>query len=180
MGVTGVLSRIPRAGRVWLALPVQAAAAGIVFCILGFVMTLVGSLYDGVISLIGYILAPVILSVTTVGIVVVVGLPLRIIRRLRDWWTSHGGWFLGAGLAGFLTLVLSYFLGDAGPIQIPPSGGDPGGTVYGPDWRLFLPGWFVLAFSIVHFWWPRTWRASARRTAPGGSAPARDAECVSL
>lgn len=180
MSVAGVLSRIPKAGRVWLTLPLQAAAAGIVVFIVGFAMTLVGSLYDGVISVIGYLLAPVILSVTTVGIAVVLGLPLRIFRRLRDWWTSHGGWFLGAGVVAFLTLVLSYFLGDAGPIQIPPSEGNPGGTVYGPDWRLFLPGWFVLAFSIVHFWWPRTWRPSSRGTDPGGSALARDAERVSL
>ena len=157
----------------------QAAAAGVVFFVLGFVMTVVGSLYDGVISLIGYFVAPAILSTASVGIVLVLGLPLRIVRRLRDWWTSHGGWFLGAGAVAFLTLLLSYFLGDAGPVQIPPSDGDPGGTVYGPDWGLFLPGWFVLAFSIVHFWWPKTWRSSSVRSAPGDRATARDADHIS-
>jgi len=175
MTVAGVLSRIPLAGRVWLALPVQAAAAGAVFFVLGFVMTVIGSLYDGVISFIGYLLVPAILSTATVGIVVVLGLPLRIVPRLREWWTSHGGWFLGAGVVSFVVLLLSYVIGDAGPVLIAPSVGDPGGEVYGPDWRLFLPGWFVLAMSVTHFWWPRAWRPRASRRAANTAVPVHSA-----
>jgi hypothetical protein len=61
-------------------------------------------------------------------------------------------------------LVLSYFVGLAGPIHQPAGYGQPAFTVYAPDWRLFVVGWFFMGFGLAHAWWPFSWRTSAGRS----------------
>ncbi|WAA66340.1 hypothetical protein [Microbacterium oxydans] len=79
----------------------------------------------------------------------VIGLPLRIVRSARRWWFHHGAWFLALlGLAA-IGMVLSYFVGDAGPVHdAEPEW--PSTNGYAPDDRLFVPSLFVLAFATMH------------------------------
>jgi hypothetical protein len=79
----------------------------------------------------------------------VAGLPLRVSPRARRWWFRHAWWFFtlfGLAVGGML---LSYVLGDAGPVHnaeadLPLTDG------YVPDARLFVPSLVVLAFATMH------------------------------
>jgi hypothetical protein len=163
MAVAAPPAMSPRAAG-WWSLPGHALLAGAALFVAGFVFTLLGSPYDGILSWLGYVIWPAVMTVVSVPIVVALGLPLRIARPLRRWWMTHGGWLDALATVGLGVLVLSYFVDLAGPIHQPAGYGQPAFTVYAPDWRLFVVGWFFMGFGLAHAWWPFSWRTSAGRS----------------
>jgi hypothetical protein len=88
-----------------------------------------------------------ILSLATISICVVVGLPLRL-TALGSWWRQRGYLALGGALAG--GGVLGFFLLSAGATEAAGTGGPSALVVAGS-------GWFLLAFSLLHVFPPDTW-----------------------
>ncbi|AVL97779.1 MULTISPECIES: hypothetical protein [Microbacterium] len=77
------------------------------------------------------------------------GLPLRIVPRARRWWFRHAGWFFALFGVAAGGLLLSYVVGEAGPVRYAQSGW-PVSDGYVPDARLFVPSLAVLAFATMH------------------------------
>jgi hypothetical protein len=103
---------------------------------------------DGVGALLLCLLAAVITSAMSTVFVLILGLPLRIGRRLRLWWIRNGELAFVGTVVGAAMLIASSVLGNGGA----------------PNGWLLVPGWILFAFSLAHTWWPDRWRPARLRT----------------
>lgn len=107
--------------------------------------TSIGGQYTEGLQVIGF----AFLSTPLTILVFLLGLPLRIVPSARRWWFRHAGWSLalfGLAAAG---MILSYFVGDAGPVHYTEDDW-PLTDGYVPDARLFFSSLVVLAFATMH------------------------------
>jgi hypothetical protein len=135
------------ARRAWLALPIHMVICGAVLFADGGL--LFSSVFDGVAT---DIEVAVIAAVTTIA-ALAVGLPLRAIPAARRWWMAHPLPTLIAVGVALAVAVLAWMTGSAGPQRFS-FDGEPSYVAYVPDWRLAIAGWFLLAFTTAHAWWP--------------------------
>jgi len=108
--------------------------------------------YDGVLTLIGMVILPIIVAIPSALIVLVIGLPIRLVPPVRRWWLSHGEYTLIGAVGGFIVLIVGVVLARAGA-----EAGSPGVD----GWQFLVSGWSVFCLSTMHFVWPRRWRRSA-------------------
>jgi hypothetical protein len=135
---------------------VQTAISWLVLMILLFVGAGFGSsYYDGAMTIIGTTL----LGIVTNVLVALIGLPLRLIPVTRRWLQRHGRIMLSVAALGVAAVIAGLALGH--PATIHDEFGRPmaGWDALAP---LYLTGWFLTAFAILHTWWPRAWT-------PGGA-----------
>ncbi|MFP1603864.1 hypothetical protein ACLD0U_14375 [Microbacterium sp. 2216-1] len=78
-----------------------------------------------------------------------VGLPLRLAPRARRWWREHTSWFLALLGLAVVCILLSYVVGDAGPIKYDEADW-PLVDGYVPEWRLLIPSLALMAFATMH------------------------------
>jgi hypothetical protein len=64
---------------------------------------------------------------------------------------------LSAAALGVAAVIAGLALGHPATIQDEFGRPIPGWEAFAP---LYLTGWFVTAFAIVHTWWPRAWTPS--------------------
>ena len=83
----------------------------------------------------------------TVGVVSLVGLPLRVGRRLRPWWEQSGPTMLIVAVVGLLSVILGLALWT--PVTYTDEFGGPV-AIREANPFLFWGGWFALAFGIMH------------------------------
>lgn len=132
----------------------QTAVSWFVLMILLVVGTAFGpDYYDGIFTIIGTVL----LGILTNVVVAVVGLPLRLIRATRRWLQRNGQIMLFVAAGGVVAVIAGLFLGHPATSQDEFGRPIPDWEAFGP---LYLSGWFVTAFAIVHTWWPRAWTPS--------------------
>jgi hypothetical protein len=132
----------------WLALPIHAVICGAFMLVdSAFIF---GNVFDGIGTVVEIF---VVASATTIG-VLLVGLPLRIIPPLRRFWIRHSVATLIAVAVSLAVVVLAWFVGGAGMQHYPSFEGQPAFDSYAPDWPLSIVGWFALAFTTAHAWWP--------------------------
>lgn len=86
-----------------------------------------------------------LLSLATIGICFLVGLPLRLTAFGR-WWRQRAFLALGGAIAGGALLVLSLFL----------EGSQSGTSTEPKSLVLASSGWFLLAFCLLHIFPPDT------------------------
>lgn len=95
------------------------------------------------------LIALVLISIT-IFLCLLLGLPLRKNTRLANWWKARQVIpLLGTGLA-FLFFMLSFVPGFSDPTQVELD--DMIIETNMPNSALTICGWFVLAFSMVHFY----------------------------
>jgi hypothetical protein len=87
-----------------------------------------------------------VLSLATISVCVVVGLPLRL-TALGNWWRQRGYLALGGALAGGGLLGLFLLSGGAT---------EAAATTGSSALVLACSGWFLLAFSLLHIFPPDT------------------------
>jgi Na+/phosphate symporter len=112
----------------------------------------VAAYYDGGLTAVAWMLGAAYYSVITVSVVSVAGLPLRRSRAARAWCTAH--WWVslvGSAVALALIVLSSVRANDATYLD---EHGIPE-YVSEANLPLALVGWFVLAFCLMHTWWPR-------------------------
>jgi len=119
--------------------------------------------YDGGLSAIAWILGGAYYSVITVCIVTVVGLPLRNRLRPRAWLVQRW-WIPLTGIALGLVLVALGSLRASDVTAIDATGYRE--YVDGPNLPLSLLGWFMLAFCLMHTWWPARGSRARRAVTP--------------
>jgi len=105
-----------------------------------------------------------ILSVITISIVSVAGLPLRVIRGVRTWWVARR-WIALAGIAVGLVLVVLSAVRSSDETYT-----RDGYEYYleQGNYPLAVVGWFILAFFAMHSWSPE--RGSGARQAATAEA----------
>lgn len=142
----------------WALLPAHVFLTGLITYVAIAAWTVIGGAYTEGLQVIGFAIYSAQLTI----LVFVVGLPLRIASSVRRWWFRHAAWSLalfGLAAAGVL---LSFFVGDAGPVHYPETADWPSTDGYEPDTRVFLPSLLVLAFATMHLLPPlRRWRTPA-------------------
>lgn len=152
----------PRASKftslAWALLPVQVFLTGLITYVVIAAWTVIGGAYTEGLQVIGF---AYLSAQLTIG-AFLVGLPLRIAESARRWWFRHALWALALfGLAA-VGLLLSFVVGDAGPVHYAETAEWPATDGYGPDTRVFLPSLVVLAFATMHLLPPlRRWRTAA-------------------
>ncbi|MFJ2552612.1 hypothetical protein [Microbacterium sp. NPDC087591] len=111
--------------------------------------------YDGIVSLIGWGIAAVVISVASMIVAMVIGLPVRLAPRLRSRWLANGEITIAGaavGLVSCLAIVASMETPDASE------------TSGAPDplmWALLVAR-ALFAISIAHFVWPMRWTTRVR------------------
>jgi hypothetical protein len=79
------------------------------------------------------------------------GLPVRLVRRLRRWWVARPYVVLAILVLGVAMIALSIVTGRT--VDFSPDGYTTDGTTF-VVWNdaLLYPGLLVIAFSICHYW----------------------------
>lgn len=95
----------------------------------------------------------VIAAVTTIA-ALIVGLPLRLVPGLRRVWLRHPLVTVVAVGASIVVAVTAWFIGEAGMQHFTSFQGMPAYEAYVPDWPVAVTGWFLLAVTSAHAWWP--------------------------
>ena len=135
---------------------------------IGLVVCVVSGPYDDLLTVVGWLFWSAVLAVVTTMAVLVVGLPLRLVPRLRSWWSCNGEYTLLGGGLGVLLIAGSFLAGH--PDTVTMDGVDL--PVFQPQGGLLLAGWTALAFSCAHVRWPRTWTRAIRGRMDRGTSVA--------
>lgn len=110
--------------------------------------------FDGLFGLV--IIQPIIgaiLSLLTIFLCLLAGLPIRLNKNLNHWWTTHFYISLLGAVCGLIFLALAFLpnLQDTVTTQI-----DGQETIkHIPNSFLAYTGWFLTAFSLLHLYPPR-------------------------
>ena len=91
-----------------------------------------------------------LISTFTVAVCFVVGLPLRLNKKLFMWWSNRFYFPIGLGVTGVALLILSLVYTEVGTYH----DGDMLLTTTTPNGWLLASGWFVLGFSVLHLFPP--------------------------
>lgn len=93
-------------------------------------------------------------TMVSMAAVVLIGLPIRLIPKVRRWWIENGEIGVSGIILGCVAIVASYIRGHAKE-----------GTAHGmehtawiPDFPCLLAGWFAMSFFLTHVWFPLRWR----------------------
>ena len=131
-----------------------------------YMVAMVMTVYDGPLSLIFQPIMGALFAGAAVLLCLVLGLPIRLIAKLRRpwqrlWWLPF---FLGA--VGLVLMVLSW----QPPFQQIIHDYDTGMDVQTFQPALALSGWLLSVFAALHFWFP--FPKFLRRAQTGGHAQA--------
>jgi hypothetical protein len=133
-----------------------ALLVGVFYYMLAMAMTV----YDGVLSLIFQPIIAVILTTIGIGIVWLVGLPIRLFSGLRSWWIDHWWISFAIGTVAFVMMWASWL--PSLRIQ-----------VWNPDLEshedsfhplLGFGGWLLTVFAVFHFFPPLKSRDRTSKT----------------
>jgi hypothetical protein len=95
----------------------------------------------------------IILSIITVIICGILGLPIRLNKRLNNWWRTHFYISILIGLLGLVACVISLMPGFIEEITYRMDGMDMTQTV--PNQILSTSGWFLVAMGALHTYPPK-------------------------
>lgn len=109
--------------------------------------------YDSILSVVGWPIAALAISFSSMVIALLVGLPLRLVPALRARWLAHGEWTVAGVIIGLASTIV--IIAAAPMITVV----DETGIYEARDitWWAQLGAWFLFAFSIAHFVWPLKW-----------------------
>lgn len=109
--------------------------------------------YDGVMSLIGWMVSAVSIAVISMVVALLAGLPLRLVPTLRSRWLANGELTVAGVALGFVVIEIviaaapvATVVDEFGPYEARDVNG----------WALLI-AWSLFAFSVAHFVWPLRW-----------------------
>lgn len=134
------------ARKAWSLLPAQVFLTGLITYVSIATWTAVGGAYTEGLQVVGF----AFLSTPITILVFMLGIPFRAASPLRSWWLQRAGWMFVLFALAAGAMVLSYFVGEAGPVHYVETIDWPETEGYEPDARLFFPAFFALAFATMH------------------------------
>lgn len=143
----------------WILLLAQITGAGLVVPIVGAALLLsFCTEYDGLVTLIGTVIVPVVIAIPSIAIALLLGLPVRFIPAWRRTWWAHGGATLVVTAAGLVVAIVGLGLSHAAV-------GAASTSLAG--WWVLLAGWIFFCLGAVHFVWPKRWSGIVTGAARG-------------
>ena len=117
-----------------------------------YMLAVIMTVYDGLLSLIFQPIVGAILTGIVIAVLLLVGLPIRLVKSINEWWRAH--WWIGfiIGSVAFLMMLLSWIP----RFQV---------KVYDPELQmevssfhpvLAIGGWVLTIFAVLHFYPPLT------------------------
>jgi hypothetical protein len=134
-----------------IAIPqiIAAMIIGVCYYMLAVAMTV----YDGILSMILQPIMGAIFSGIAIILLLILGLPIRLVKKINIWWKAH--WWLAfvIGSAAFGMMVLSWM--PLFRVQVM----DPefGTMVDSFHPVLAIGGWLLTLFAVLHFYPPIPW-----------------------
>lgn len=127
-----------------------AFVVGLGYYLLAMAMTV----YDGLMSM---ILQPIMGAVCTVVVIImmlVIGLPIRLMKKLNRWWIRR--WWLAMllGALAFVMMMVSWMP----QLRIKLLDPDTGCQIDSFHPPLAITGWMLTIFAVLHFFPPLPWR----------------------
>ena len=95
----------------------------------------------------------IILSILTVIVCGLVGLPIRLNSRLNNWWRTHFYVSIIIGFLGLVACAISLMPGFVEEVTYRMDGMDMTQTV--PNQTLSISGWFLVAIGTLHTYPPK-------------------------
>ena len=134
-----------------IAIPqiIAAMIIGVCYYMLAVAMTV----YDGILSMIFQPVMGAIFSGIAIVLLLIVGLPIRLIKKVNMWWKAH--WWLPffIGSVAFCMMVLSWMPHFRVQIMDP----EFGTMVDSFHPVLAIGGWLLTLFAVLHFYPPMPW-----------------------
>jgi len=97
------------------------------------------------------IIAIIISSLTIIGCLIV-GLPIRLINKLNEWWIANFYFSIIGVIVGFLILFISFLPMFKDTITVDVDGEQ---TIKEVPNLILIIGWFLISFSLIHLYPPR-------------------------
>ncbi|MFF1574181.1 hypothetical protein ACFVWR_15670 [Leifsonia sp. NPDC058292] len=143
-----------------LLLAIECGATLVVMFFTGLGVILAArSPYEGMLSVIGWLVWSAAAALLTTAVVALIGSPIRLIPRLRRWWIDNGEVMVAGAPLGGALIVVSFLLGQEETIRAASS---QWFEMLMPNGWLLLAGWVLLSFSCAHLRWPRRWAVRPR------------------
>ena len=128
---------------------ITALMVGVCYYMLAMAMTV----YDGILSLIFQPIVGTIITSIAIAVLLVLGLPIRHLPRLHQWWRKHGWFVFVLGTMAFGMMHASWLP----PLRIQTTHPDLGTSVDSFHPVLAFGGWMLTIFSVLHFYPPLPW-----------------------
>jgi hypothetical protein len=92
----------------------------------------------------------VVVPLVSMAAMVLLGLPIRRVPKLRRWWIANWEVSIVGIILGCLAVIASYLHGH------PQEGWAEGHhySAWAPDYPLLLAGWLMMSFFLTHAWFP--------------------------
>ena len=91
-----------------------------------------------------------ILSSITIALCLLIGLPIRLMARVKQWWYEKPIIPLLGFVIGLLLLLLAFHAAFTETVQVVIDGEPVEKQV--PNLTIAVTGWFITAFSLLHFY----------------------------
>jgi len=92
----------------------------------------------------------IVFSTITIACCIILGLPIRLVSKLRKWWSGKPTFTILGILFGVILLFVSLNSNFADHTTVMIDGEKR--TKQIPNFTLALGGWFLTAFSVLHFY----------------------------
>jgi len=113
-----------------------------------YIIAMMMTTYDGVLSMIFQPIMGAIFAAITVVLCFILGLPIRLIRSVREMWRRVWWLPLFFGAGGFVLMVMSWVL----RVTVHDPATDVDVETFQP--AMALVGWLLSVFAALHFWFP--------------------------
>ena len=117
------------------------------------------TVYDGILSMMLQPIVGTILTLIAIAVMSLVGLPIRLMRPLNDWWRKHWWIVFVIGTVAFLMMYASWMPQFRTKVLDPETRMEVGS--FHPV--LAVGGWLLTIFAILHFYPPLSWLRSKPR-----------------
>ena len=131
---------------------VAALIVGVCYYMLAMAMTV----YDGILSMMFQPIMGTILTMIAIAAMSLVGLPIRLMRRLNDWWRKRWWVVFVIGTIAFLMMYASWMPQFRTKVLDPETHMEV--ASFHP--MLAVGGWLLTIFAVLHFYPPLPWLRS--------------------
>ena len=134
-----------------IAIPqiIGAMIVGICYYMLAVAMTV----YDGLLSMIFQPIMGAVFSAIAILLLLIVGLPIRLVRKINVWWRAHWWLPLVIGTAAFIMMIFSWMPHFRVKVMDP----ELDRMVDSFHSVLAIAGWLLTLFAVLHFYPPIPW-----------------------
>jgi hypothetical protein len=132
-----------------------ALIVGVIYYMIAMAMTV----YDGILSMMFQPIVGTILTLIAIAVMSLVGMPIRLMRPLNDWWRKHWWIVFIIGTVAFFMMYASWMPQFRTMVLDPETRMEV--ASFHPV--LAVGGWLLTIFAVLHFYPPLPWLRSKQQ-----------------